>query len=287
MHTSFLSHARDRYFWLSILLGLACVLAYLFDEPVEPANGGTWLGYGLGTIGALLILWLAYLGRRKRDFASGWGSVRGWVSAHVYFGTMLLVIVTLHTGFQFGANIHTLAYLLMTLVIISGLYGVFAYVTYPAARNELKRSQNMDDLFVLVEEIDAQILQLIAKVPNDVAGVVKSAVERTTIGGGSLDQLFGRDHSTVLIDGKIEKNSGQSGVLEFLVSRASLAEGDNHRFFSELVEAFTARKRTLDIIRKDISLYAKVKVWLLFHVPLTFALLAALLAHVLSVFIYW
>ena len=28
-------------------------------------------------------------------------------------------------------------------------------------------------------------------------------------------------------------------------------------------------------------------IWLYFHVPLTFALLAALVTHIVSVFIYW
>ena len=87
------------------------------DDPTEPPNGGTWLGYALGTIGAVLIVWLAYLGKRKRNFVRGWGTVKGWVSAHVYLGTSLLVVATLHTGFQFAWNIHTFAYALMCLVI--------------------------------------------------------------------------------------------------------------------------------------------------------------------------
>ena len=30
-----------------------------------------------------------------------------------------------------------------------------------------------------------------------------------------------------------------------------------------------------------------MRVWLLFHIPISFALFAALLAHVVSVFFYW
>ena len=47
-------------------------------------------------------------------------SLKAWVSAHVYLGLSLIVIATLHTGFQFGWNVHTLAYALMMLVILSG-----------------------------------------------------------------------------------------------------------------------------------------------------------------------
>ena len=63
------------------------------------------------------------LGVRKRRYRSGTGSLQGWTSAHVYIGTSLLVIVTLHTAFEFGWNVHTAAYALMVLVIDSGFIG--------------------------------------------------------------------------------------------------------------------------------------------------------------------
>src|SRR3546814_8954238 len=59
-------------------------------------------------------------------------SLKAWTSAHVYLGLSLIVIGTWHTGFQLGWNVHTLAWALMMLVILSGLYGVIAYATLPA-----------------------------------------------------------------------------------------------------------------------------------------------------------
>ena len=191
MHISFLNHANGRYFWVAIALVGASIVAYLLQEPHQTPNGGTWLGYTLGTMGALLILWLIYLGRRKRNFAAGWGTVRGWVSAHVYLGTSLLVVATLHTGFQFGINVHTLAYVLMCVVIVSGLFGVWAYRTYPEARNELKRSQTLDDIFLQLEDIDGQLKRDVSALAADIRGVVSSAIDRTEIGGGMYAQLAG------------------------------------------------------------------------------------------------
>ena len=65
------------------------IAAYWIDDPQEPANGGTVLGYTLGTIAALLIVLLAWFGIRKRRYASTLGSVQGWLSAHVYLGATL------------------------------------------------------------------------------------------------------------------------------------------------------------------------------------------------------
>jgi hypothetical protein len=39
--------------------------------------------------------------------------------------------------------------------------------------------------------------------------------------------------------------------------------------------------------RRDISYKGMMDIWLYFHVPMSFALLAALLAHVVSIFFYW
>ncbi|HEV7714030.1 MAG TPA: hypothetical protein VGO53_00420, partial [Steroidobacteraceae bacterium] len=103
MHQSFFNYQHYRYGIRAGLLGVAAILAYVFCPLREPSNGGTWLGYTLGTIAALLIVYLAWYGVRRRTFGSG-GSTAGWLSAHVYFGMVLLLVATLHCGFQFGWN---------------------------------------------------------------------------------------------------------------------------------------------------------------------------------------
>ena len=47
------------------------------------------------------------------------------------------------------------------------------------------------------------------------------------------------------------------------------------------------KAQLLGALRRDIRFKAMMDIWLYFHVPLSFALLAALLAHVVSVFFYW
>jgi ABC-type transport system involved in cytochrome bd biosynthesis fused ATPase/permease subunit len=49
----------------------------------------------------------------------------------------------------------------------------------------------------------------------------------------------------------------------------------------------TRKAELLGRVRRDIQYKAMMDIWLFVHVPLTFALLAALVAHILSVFFYW
>src|SRR5688572_25640409 len=130
-YQSILAYKNGRYLKLALIACTAAIAAYWWDEPplvyLKP-YGGTTLGYTLGTVGAVLILWLMLLGVRKRRYRTAIGSVQGWTSAHVYLGLSLMVIVTLHPAFEFGWNIHTMAYAVMVAVIARGFFGLYAYL---------------------------------------------------------------------------------------------------------------------------------------------------------------
>lgn len=287
MHSSFISHEGGRYFWISLAFVIISIVIYGWHDPGAEANGGTWYGYTLGTIGALLILWLLYLGRRKRNFIHGMGTVRGWVSAHVYFGTSLLIIGTLHTGFQFGWNIHTLAYVLMCIVILSGFFGVWAYLNFPKQRNELKKSQTLDDIFIELEEVDQGLKASLPKLPEDVASAISSAIERTEIGGGLIDQLFAIDNSKAMLDGVVSSNKNQQPIVDWLVARLSKITDESAQAVANVVREYGARQKLLKTIRSDIRMNSVQEIWLYLHIPISFGLIAALTAHIVSVFIYW
>jgi len=87
-----LAFRKKRYLWLSLILSGFAILAYWIDDPQEPANGGTMLGYALGAAGLLLILLLTWFGIRKRQYSSTLGSVQGWLSSHVYLGGTWLIV---------------------------------------------------------------------------------------------------------------------------------------------------------------------------------------------------
>ena len=55
----------------------------------------------------------------------------------------------------------------------------------------------------------------------------------------------------------------------------------------ELLEVFCRRQAVLRRIAFDIRLRGRIRFWLLIHVPLTIALLVALVVHIVTTFIYW
>ncbi len=191
VHEGFLVYQGFRYLKLASLLCVLAIVAYWWHQPASGPGGGTWLGYTLGTVGALLIVWLTWLGRRKRNYASNLGTVRGWLSAHVYLGLSLVTIVTLHTGFHFGWNVHTLSYVLMLLVIASGVYGIIVYARYPSLITANRDHGTRDAWLAELDELNEQSLKLADTLDAQVHQVIVRSIDRIRIGGNLRAQLFG------------------------------------------------------------------------------------------------
>ena len=300
MRDSLLSFAGARYLWVALALVLASIAAYVWHDPIGVPNGGTWLGYTLGTIGALLIVWLMLLGVRKRRYGNRLGTMLGWASAHVYLGTALVAIAFLHSGFQVGMNIHTLALLLMLLFIASGAFGVFAYLRYPALMTRNRDNTTRQAMLDEIEELDQQALALADAVDPKIHAAVLRSNERTQIGGSAWRLLRPREDTDSAIDQvrnyleqkDVERrNQGQSrdmptmfAMVDFLSSRTADSKNEALR---KLMDVLARKKTVTSRLARDLQLQALMEIWLYVHVPLSFALLGALSAHVVSVFFYW
>jgi hypothetical protein len=272
----FLRHAGFKWAWIALLLSVVAVVGYLFADVQPRPNGGTWYGYTLGTIGAGLILWLTFLGIRKRAITNGNWSLKAWVSAHVYLGLALTVIATLHTGFQFGWNIHTLAYALMMLVVLSGLYGIFVYAVLPKRLSSNRRETTQKQMVEAIRSLDRQLNDAAQPLNQAQAAAVNLSIEESRIGGGFWRRLNTRpgDCGTRRAIGKLSGLSRNATEAE----RAAL----------DTVGPLLERKtEALLQLRRHVQTRALLSVWLGIHVPASIALLMALTAHIVSVFIYW
>ena len=277
-HEGFLRHKGFRWAQIATLLCLVMVAIYFFVAArlQEPPSGGSWLGYVLGTMSAGLIVWLACLGIRKRVITAGHYSLKAWVSAHVYLGLSLTVLATLHTGFQFGWNIHTLAYVLMMLVIASGALGIWAYATLPQRLHGNRGETTRKQMLEAIESLDRQLLDLGQPLDRAGAQVVRLSLEETELGGGFWRRLTG--------------SYNDCANRRAMQKLKTLPEAPNPRIAEILGKVETVMQQKADVLglaRRQMQITAVLEGWLFVHIPATFALLAALTAHVISVFTYW
>ncbi len=275
-HEGFLQHGGYRWLWIALALCAVSIAAYLMIDAEPRPRGGTIYGYTLGTIGALLIGWLSLFGIRKRAITTGVYSLKAWLSAHVYLGVSLLVIGTLHAGFHFGWNVHTLAYALMVFVIVSGMFGAAAYAVLPKELSANRGETTQRQWLETIRSLDAQLRDAAQPLDRTEADAVRLSTEQTTIGGSFLNRLSGQ-----------YPGCGNSRAISE-ISRLGRGGTSPHAAALDLVDSLLKRKQaTLDQARRHIRLRTILEMWLYIHVPVTFALLAALTAHIVSVFFYW
>lgn len=268
-HESYLSHKGMRWLKVALILCVASIAGYWFADVQPRPNGGTWYGYTLGTIGALLIVWLALLGMRKRSFTEGRWSLKAWTSAHVYLGLSLIVIATLHTGFQLGWNVHTLAYALMMFVIASGIYGIVVYAALPASLSNNRKEMTKGQMVEALAAIDRQLETAAQPLEREETDIVIAALDQDVFRAGLYRRLTGN-----------HRNCRTSKALAYLA-------GENGEQQQKVISLLRKRSAQLGQIRRHMRLRAMLEIWLYIHVPTTIALIGALTAHIVSVFYYW
>jgi len=274
-HSSFLAYKNYRYLKLFVLLCFASTALYIWFDFAPVRNGGTWVGYTLGTIGALLILWLTLLGMRKRWISQGRWSLKGWTSAHVYLGLSLVLVATLHTGFQFGWNVHTLSYALMMGVIISGMFGIYFYAVIPRQMSKNRGEMSQAGMLDEVANLDRMLRDTAQPLAGNYISLVQDSINKTKLGGGIFKRLSGR-----------HDKCPTRAATRFFRTELRQAENETHGPLLDLISVLERKNALLGQIRRHIRFRALLEFWLYFHIPLTFALLGALVAHIVSVFYY-
>lgn len=275
-HDGFLGYRNFRWAWRA---GAFCVLAvagYLLMDAEPRPNGGSAYGYAAGTVAALLVLWLTLLGLRKRAITPGNWSLKAWVSAHVYLGLAVLVVATLHSGFQFGWNIHTLAWALMVLVVLSGLFGITVYAILPRHLSRNRGETTQKQMLETLKALDRQINEAAQPLSEAQARVVRMSLDGSPVGGGLWRRLSGGNGGC-----------GNRRALSRLKGLRRQASDVELQMLDRMEELLQRKAAALSQVRRHLQIRAWLSVWLAVHVPATIALIAAITAHVLSVFIYW
>ena len=274
-HESFLIYRDLKFMWLAIALVLACILLYILHNPLGEPSGGSWLGYTLGCISAALVIWLAWFGVRKRQYALGTTRLKVWLSAHIYFGLALVVIATLHSGFQIGWNIHSAAYVLMLLTVLSGIFGVYIYARYPTLMTKNRAGLSLEEMMGQISELDQDILQEGQQLPEEINTALLRAARETKIGGNIFEKLSPKK---VLCPTTAARNLIEKKFADMSLSDQSV---------SKVIALLAKKSKLLRRARRDIQIKVILQIWLYFHIPLAVGLLGALFSHVLAVFFYW
>lgn len=218
--------------------------------------------------------------RRKNQSPQNWRygqTLQGWLSAHIYLGAALFVLVTLHAGFEFGWNVHTLAYVLTMVVIGSGFYGLYLYLEYPQRMTGNLGEDSLEDLIAQIEELNETARIRALELPDELNHLVYQSRIETCLGGNFWQQISGaRNNCPTDYAIRQIRLFGQKYIKE-----------EQPKFLRDLYSVMLRKQKLVFRAREAIKLKARMDAWLYLHVPFSMALLAAIGAHVLSILFFW
>ena len=268
---TFFNYKKYRWLWINLFFLLACTVIYIVDDPIGGPNGGTYLGYTLGVVSALGIFYLIWYGVKRRSYGSKGMPLKGALSLHIWLGVMLLFLVPLHAGFQFGINLHTAVYLLMVGTVVTGIWGG---VIYGRLASKVPSHRGKGSLKQLIEQFES------------LKGQVDQLVE-----GGSTDLLAAKDQLAAIPGFGIRRSLfgdpppllDQKQAVDVLKSISSEEKDTAVR----LIELSDQLRKVLLAIHNEVAVQSWLRLWLFFHVPLAFGTLVGVIAHIFIVFHYW
>lgn len=266
----FINYRKFRWLWITVLMFGMFVLLYAFNNPLDRPRGSTPLGYVYGGLATLFIFYLMWYGIRKRSYTFYETPLMGWLSAHVWIGIFLIIIVPLHSGFEFGSNVSTLAYGLLLGTVVTGFWGAFNYLLLPKEIISQHGGRSVRDLIGRIHYTDDEI-SCLEKDKSDV-------FERMLY---SLDEPF-KPSFRQLVFSK-ETSSFIKDLDQLNLSALPRNEVDAAIQAAHLIKE---KKILINKLRHETKAHFNLNFWLYFHIPLAFSLCIAVGIHLFSVFYF-
>jgi hypothetical protein len=271
---------------LAFSCAMVGVLIYGFmarhDSPIDPKDG---VGYWLGVAGSLIMLSLLLYSKRKNSSLQWLGSVMRVFKLHMVLGIIGPVLIALHSGFFLRSTNSTVAVVVMSLVVASGILGRFLYaklhmglygnkasaLSVLADAEGLQQSfgEGLDDAAVIMAELNAFTQEVLPE-PGSISGSIRQVL--------LVERQSRARHFRLMVEGEAiiaAQALRQRWSAEDYERRVRLAEQQLDAYFASLKRATKLR------------IYERVfAFWHLFHVPLFYLLIFTVLAHVFAVHWY-
>jgi hypothetical protein len=269
------------------------------------ASGGTAIGLAYGSAGLALMLYAGALGLRRK--VPSWRVGRGetWMRGHLWLGLLIVPMILFHGGFRLGGGLTTLLMALTAAVVLSGMIGVALQQVLPRLMLEqLPLETVYEQIDEVVGQLRTQADELVAAVtgPLPVAAPVTTRRRwrlRRVIQNPRVSDPRPRRQEAVALTPGPETDALRhlylNAIRPYLVASRPpkgqlAAPATAGALFSHLrltlpppfheavdeLQAITDERRQLANQKR---LHHLLHGWLLFHVPLSMALLLLAAVH--------
>lgn len=311
---------RSRWFLVLVLTTLVSSIAYYGFKP-SGRPGGSWVGLPMGILAGLIFLFEMLLWFRKKFRAwylprpsskhpvSSWSkfwwyyavspiaavmiateflffpllklkrqswpfvATKHWMEAHVWTGLLTVPLVFYHCGFHFGGELTSWLMWIFVVVIASGIWGT-------AFQNVIPRQMLTQ---VPGETVRSQVERVMAHHNGEI--VAQLDEDQGLLGGESISGIgavvsFYKDSVSGYVTGKTATDDFRSAgaiARTFRERRMGMHPDTYPRMAT--VEEICQLRRQLDT---QVFLHRWLHNWLILHLPLSIALFALLIVHIIT-----
>lgn len=226
-----------------------------------------------GILGLVVIVIAMMYPFRRQIYRTRSRPLRYWMLAHAYAGVLASTLIVLHGGSNSGGMLTALLMWSFDLVILTGLFGIGAYVLVPRLLTKIEEQPLLiDSLTARRKELQEEIAE-ICDSSKDLQRIVRERVIPRFISVSYLfRQYFKRLKLEYMLQLAKDEFNKLSGHLS-LVDREQL---------DRAVEA-AATMRRVDAL---IYLHRLLKIWLPPHVIFTSLMLALMFVHIFQVIFF-
>ena len=271
------SRAARRWRWIGLVLLAGAGVGFAWQRRSEdfPHGGSPW-GLGWGIAGLVLILVLLAFGLRKRAYKSTWGTLEGWLQAHLWLGVLALAVAFFHTGMRFEDQLALAALLVLAAVVASGILGVGLYTLFPRLLTDVGANRTAREIS---DQLN-QIAQSMARLSGGKSAVFQGLYRRLLSEGRPVALAGWR---ILLGGGKPRAGAAEDRAFKRLLGEVPVEEREELR---QLLVLSRQHKELLGSLVSQQYYRNWLDVWLWIHVPLSLALLALVLAHAIVALYY-
>ena len=262
---------RRSFFWIFVLM----IGSYVVYANRAFPHGGSFMGMIYGVLGLIGILILMFFGVRKRSYKSSFGTVESWLQVHIYLGILVFFIIFFHSGFRFHDQVAVTALILLTLVTLSGVVGALLYTFVPPLLSDLESK-------LTAREISDQMNQLAQAMARLAAGksVAFQELCATLLSIKRPKPFAGwRMMAPRVIDRAAQTQTGLLGGLERVPA-------NEHADVTQLLALDNQMKELQTFLIQKQRYINTMAAWLYIHLPLSFAMMVAVITHIAAFFYY-
>ena len=271
-----------------LILALAVVVYIPYALGSTPPSGGSILGLVYGIVGFGFMAFVTLLSLRKKFPIWRIGRTQSWMRGHLWLGALSLPLILLHAGFLFGHGLTSILMWLFVVVYVSGVFGAYLQHTMP---RRIMHDVPMETIYDQIVHVREQLLDEADTVVADACGSLQVEVPVAASGAVALASVMrvAADDTAPLREFYVREMRAfvQAPSRSHPLANETTAAGRFSRLRALVQPALAGALTDLEniceeerqLLRQE-KMHGLLHSWLVIHVPLSFALMALAVVHI-------